>query len=227
MQQINLYTQEFRPRKDPLAFKNMLVVLSVIWFVGLAYSGYLIWDVLKDEQRMAGLEVDNASLQQEVDILEAKLEARARDVQLQSDNKILKARLRNTQHLLDIIDEGINDEEDRGVFGDILMSLARHRVEPVWLFQIEIYNFGQGIALRGVTEEPEMIPEYLKALGSDAVMTGRSFNIFQVEKPEGGPESLRIFRIDTQIPADAPEQGTSTSGSVSSRILDMAGGLSG
>ncbi|OZG70858.1 hypothetical protein BTA51_23765 [Hahella sp. CCB-MM4] len=209
MQQVNLYTQEFRPRKDPLAFKNMLMVLGVILVIGGIYSAYLFWDVHQQKQQAALLDQGNVQLQQEVDALQKRLEVRARDTQLQSENDVLKARLKNTQQLLDIIDEGVNDEDEQGVFGEILTALAKHRLEPMWLNRIAILQAGERLILSGQTQEPDVIPQYLKALGTEPVLSGRAFNVFQIEKPEGTRDDTRIFKVDTLT---SPEGSSQNSG---------------
>ncbi len=203
MQQVNLYTEEFRPKKDLLAFRNMLAVAAVLLVVCVLYSAYLAWDVRTHEQTLAVLNTANSSMQQEVDGLQAQLEARARDSRLQNENEVLKIRLHNTRLLLAAIEEGINDEGIRQRFGDILLALAKHRIEPVWLSQIQILESGERLSLVGHTREPDQVPVYLRSLGQEAALSGRSFNLFNIEQPEQTPE-LRTFKVDTQA-ADVPD----------------------
>jgi len=197
LQQVNLYTEEFRPKKDPLAFRKILGAAVGLLVLCALYSAYLIWSVIAQEQTLVRIDSANEDLQLEVDGMQARLDARAKDSRLQNDNEVLKIRLHNTQLLLATIKQGVNEEGVRQRFGDILVALAKHRIEPVWLSQVQISDGGERLSLIGHTREPDQVPVYLRAIGQESVLSGRSFNLFNIELPEQA-QDIRTFKVDTQ-----------------------------
>lgn len=202
VQQVNLYSDEFRPKKDPLSVTNMLVALAVLWLLGAGYAAWLYWDVHQSQAQLAHFTGQNRALQTQIESYQAQLAARAKDQYLETEQSRLRLSLSNTQGLLDAIAKGMNEEGNRIAFASIMVALAKHQLEPLWLEQIKILTGGERVVLTGSTTKPEAVPLYLEALGRETAFSGRAFNEFVLQLPEDGVEDLRHFTVDTQAETD-------------------------
>ena len=198
MQQVNLYTEDLRPKQDLLALPNMVAIVVAVLVLGTGYSLWQYWDLTQNRRLLAEWEEKNSILTQEVKSIEMQLAARRQDKRLELENDRLRLRLRNTQGLLDAIASGIDEKGNRIAFADVMYALAKHRIDPIWLQQIKILAGGERIVLSGETLQPEAVPVYLQALGQEAAFSGRAFNEFSLKLSEGTDKGVRQFVVDTK-----------------------------
>jgi len=218
VQQVNLYSAEFRPKKDLLALKNMLAILVAVWLIGAISVGWLQWVISQSNAQMADWEQQNEFLQQEVEALEVQLAARTKDPRLEVAAQKLKLQLNNTQSLLDAIARGMDEGVKREVFADVLLALAKHQLDPLWLQQIQIMTRGDRVVLAGTTLHAEAVPRYLQALGSEKAFSGRIFNEFRLQIDGDDNPRYRQFTVDTQAEADPDKPVEGAKNDSASRI---------
>ncbi len=211
MQQVNLYTEEFRPRKDPLAIANLIGIVALVLVLAAAYSGYQQWSLAKDRQQVTQAEQRNAVLQSQVEQIQQQLDARAKDKSLEVQHRKLKMQLQNTRGLLDAIASGVNAEGNKISFANILIALGKHRLESVWLEHIRVLRSGERVVLEGQTTAPDALPRYLAALGQESSFAGRAFNEFVVETDPENQSNSRRFQVDTQAQEPPDKQAGATS----------------
>ena len=114
--------------------------------------------------------------------------------------------------LAEAMDRGQDQQVDtslgkqRDLFANVLVALARHRVDPLWLRKISIQGGGDRVVMSGITLEPEAVPRYLQALGNDSVFKGRIFNAFVIESNSEEEPEHRQFTIDTHTESELPSE---------------------
>ncbi|WP_416398965.1 hypothetical protein [Allohahella sp. A8] len=223
MQQVNLYTEAFRPKRDWFSAASLAWFLGIFIALVLAYSAVLMWQDSVGDAELLALQPESTRLQLEVSQLTEQLEQRARDTGLQAKQQTLQQRLQNTNLLLGTIQGRLLNERADASFSAIMIALGKHTTGALWLEDIVIKDSGARLQLAGQTAEPQSLPQYLQALGKEAAFAGRAFNGFQLslEKPDAqaagqaldgrrgrdsaGSGAYRAFSVDTHTedPGDA------------------------
>jgi len=183
MQQINLYTDDFRPKRVVLSLEQILL-LPLITVVVLALLSY--WLHVNVEQTKSDIseqESKKTSLQVKLDKLEAKARLQRRDESLVAANKRLSETLGARQKMVGMLDTVVV-KDDEG-FSSILISLARQKVDGLWLKEIHIGASGKEMTLKGSTTKASAVPGYLQNLRQESSFIGRSFTLFELgQDPE-------------------------------------------
>ncbi|MDG9670183.1 hypothetical protein ONV78_20770 [Hahella sp. CR1] len=204
MQQVNLYVEEFRPRRDPLSIPVMIAAVVAVMVLCGCYTGYLVWRSADVTMSQLTAESRKQALGVEIDSMRKQLEARARDTRLQSDNDRLRLQMQNTEALLAALESGLKADGGAMSYSELMIALARHRQEPLWLQRIRIQQGGERLIFSGTTVQPDLLPAYLQALGDEPALRGRAFNMLTL-KPEQESASARLFEVDTYVETPEPE----------------------
>jgi len=178
MQQINLYTDDFRPKKVVLSLEQILL-LPLITIVVLALLTY--WLHLNLEQTKKDIseqESKKTSLQVRVDKLEARARLQIKDESLVAANNRLSETLGARQKMVGMLDTVVV-KDDEG-FSNILISLARQKITGLWIKEIHIGVSGKEMTLKGTTSNASAVPGYLQNLRKEASFVGRSFTLFEL-----------------------------------------------
>jgi len=180
MQQINLYTEAFRPQKVILPLEH-IVLLPVIFLILLA--GVTVWlnSNLNDmEKNLVHLQEKNKSMQSRVNNLEEKAQKQRQDDSLVAANKRLSETIKARQEMMAMLDTVVVKDDDG--FSSLLLSLARQKIEGLWLKEIHVSASGQDMRLEGTTLNANAVPTYLQELRAEPSFIGRTFTLFELEK---------------------------------------------
>ena len=182
-QQVNLLSDELKPRSDPLQFKQLLLAWAGFSFLLILMTG---WDG-------AGLWMLNAEQEQASERLgqlrrvNADLQATTRttpDAGLQEEVDELRARQAEQIQLLALL-AGYGTGETTG-FSSYLNDLADHRVNGLWLSRIVLEESGRRIRLKGLTTDPVNLPVFLQGLSAGESFRGHQFDDFGLQEVESG-----------------------------------------
>jgi hypothetical protein len=88
-------------------------------------------------------------------------------------------------------------------FSPHFIGLARQRLSGLWLTRVEVTGAGAEMALDGVTLSEELIPRYLKKLGTETVFAGTEFGHAQLQRTSAGGNQIR-FELRTRAGTGAP-----------------------
>lgn len=182
MQQINLYTQDLRPKHIILPLAHIVAVVAVVLFIQTLFTVYCQSEVAAVEARLPFKQTNVDRLQKQTVEMEAKLNAMRKDPSLLALNKRLTERLRARKQLTSILDT--LSVANQFPFSNLMVGLARHRVDSLWLTQIQFANGGQKVGLKGKTLQAESVPHYVQMLRSETLFLGRTFDLFQLTSDE-------------------------------------------
>ncbi|MCP5162522.1 MAG: hypothetical protein H6999_02315 [Hahellaceae bacterium] len=180
MQQINLYTDDLRPRRDPLPLPLMLglvvglcLVLGAITFWKQQQLQTLVAkSALKDSQK--------ATMEVQVTALAEKVGAMRRDESLVALNGRLRERVEIRTELLRTLGGVIAVNPYR--FSELMLGFARQKHAQIWLTQFGFGSGGRYLQFAGVALAPEAVPEYLQQLRSEVSFGGRDFQLFSLQE---------------------------------------------
>ncbi|HSR62366.1 MAG TPA: PilN domain-containing protein [Gammaproteobacteria bacterium] len=193
-QQINLYQPIFRKQKKIFSAYTMLQTCLFFIFVFAAITAYEMYHLKPMQEQLAKIDQDLAHL-------EAQLEKEKAKKQTDAKTRLLKneiARLTRELEEREKIKRALRDDEignSKG-FSPYLEALARQHVNGTWLTRIVINNGGAGLGLEGRTLSSDLVPVYIQRLSNEKVMTGASFNVMELQRPE--KETAQIaFRVSS------------------------------
>ncbi len=184
MQEVNLYTQELRPRKERLQ-AGMLVSLVLVLVVGLAVTSAVLRHGNGDlETRVAALESETQALKQSVARLSATVSARQPSPEIESALERVSATLVRRQKLLERVESLVLT--GGGHFSPQMAALARQIPDDVWLTGIRLDAQPALVTIEGRARSGALVPAYLENLGNEPVFTGQTFGAFRLTRPDEG-----------------------------------------
>ena len=181
MQRINLYQEQFRPRRDPTdaAHLGMWLLLAVLVLAGVTVL--IQWRADAAEQRLAEAEQARTRAAQRLETLRDRLdEVRARAEAPEHRLAALRAELRAKQRLLEYLASGPLARRDG--FSPYLRGLARHTVDGAWLERIVLANGGNRLRLDGHATGPQAVPALVAALGKAGAYQGHQFRTLRMQR---------------------------------------------
>ncbi|KZY74648.1 hypothetical protein A3742_14050 [Oleiphilus sp. HI0071] len=182
MQQVNLYTEEFRPRIVILPLMQMAVLYGVLLSILILIS---VWLSFEQADLDAQLENTRQSLSIQRDAktsLEAKVAMLRLDDALLRQNKRLKQQIQARKALLETLDS-VSVRDTQG-FSSYMVGLARQTNQQLWLTRINVAESGASMALEGVAVSGKQVPAYLERLKQEPVFVGRNFTTFDLKQDE-------------------------------------------
>jgi hypothetical protein len=196
MQQINLYTQDLRPKHIILPLAHIVVVVAVVLLIQIVFTVYYQSEVAAIEARLPSKQTNVDQLQRQTVEMEVKLSTMRKDPSLLALNKKLTERLVSRKQLISMLDS--LSVANQYPFSNLMVGLARHRVDALWLTQIQFANGGQKLGLKGKTLQAESVPHYVQMLRGETLFLGRAFDLFQLTSDEN-IEKLLHFTLSSSF----------------------------
>jgi Tfp pilus assembly protein PilN len=188
MQQVNLFTDAFKPPKVKLPLEQLILFPSLLLVV-LVLSSYFMNAHLESEQdKLSSLQAKNTVMAERLAVLNAKAEKQRQDDTLIASNKRLQQTLNAREAMLSTLDRVVLTESEG--FSATLIALARQREPGLWLTGIHLGGNSHQMVLQGVTTKAELVPGYLQKLRQESSLLGRKFSIFELNEHEAQPQWL-------------------------------------
>jgi hypothetical protein len=185
-QQINLYQPIFRKQRQIFSAVTMFQAIGVVAVALLAIYGYGLVQVRALEAAVVQLEGREIALTAQLTRIDPALSANRR-AELEADVRRLNATLVDQQRLIDVLrDQPLGRTEG---FSGYLAALARQRTPELWLTAFAINGGTGAIEISGRTLRPELVPEYMQQLGTEAALKGQQFDRFEIELDAEASES--------------------------------------
>lgn len=178
-QQINLYQPIFRQERKLFSLKTVSVALGIVaasllgmWALGAHNVGELA-------KAVAQLREQQAAQEQMAQAAGVMLDSQGSPSAVQAEVKALSAMIADRTNALALLRSGAAGEP-RG-FAPRLQALARQHVEGVWLDELFIGG-PNGLALRGRSVSPELVPKYLQLLTTEPELAGSRFDSVAIDR---------------------------------------------
>ena len=198
LQVINLYAQLEPPQAKPIATLTMLAVWVAVLVGYCCYAAYLAFAENQLAQELAAQSRLNKQLQFEIN------ERRQADDLIdltQFENTLASVRHRQQRHQM-LIDYLENTEIDtEGRFSEAMAALARQHIPGLALERFSMVSQGNALSLSGALGDPEVLPKYVRRLGSEGVFSDLSFSKVLMKTEN---ESLS-FEMSTQATRERQE----------------------
>ncbi len=182
-QQVNLLTEELKPRIQPLNFTQLMAAWAALVGLLLLVSGgdgASLWQLASQHEETT---TQWRTLRDANSRLKASVSEQADPaLRLEVDN--MRERRDEQRRLMDLL-FGYESKQSDG-FSLYLNDLARYRVNGIWLRQITLNEGGARIHLNGRTTNPEDLPLFLKQLSLGESFRGHRFQNFELRENDEG-----------------------------------------
>ena len=184
IQQVNLYTDELKPRREPLQAGTLLAAVAAVLVLILVMAVFVRVEAADQEERLESLNDRIEQMEQGVGRLTAEVEAQQVDPDMVRAVDQISQDIAQRQRLLAQVSRLVSP--DRRGFSSYLTALARQAPEQVWLTGFMVDLSGNRIRISGRTLAGDQVPVYLEQLGQEAVFSGRRFERLNLQRDESG-----------------------------------------
>lgn len=199
MQQINLYQDSIRTRREQLGLDQVLVAASVLLVVLLLVSGVQWWWLKHNEASLS-------DLQQQQQQLTRKINQLSQTLANSSNGSALKAEITEKETMLKARDDivralGGKQFGNTQGFAAQFTGLAKEHVPGLWLTALYIHAGGAKLDLKGKTYKPELVPRYLQRLAKEPSFRGIEFQTFLMQREKTSEQvefDLRSTSVEKQ-----------------------------
>jgi hypothetical protein len=204
-QQINLY-QETAPPWRPFGSATLALAVAAVGGCLAVIWGYGTWQVDHLQRAVGALQHQQQAQQAMLSAL-GSLPGVGGTADVQSRIQKLNAELAAGQHALAVL-QGATVGSTSG-FSAELAALARHPMPGLWLRQITVSEVTGSMSLGGEVTDPDKVPRYLHALGTERALAGMRFDHLAIQRPQTRT-AVFSFHADGTTGAAAPVQLANT-----------------
>ncbi|HUA25740.1 MAG TPA: hypothetical protein VMA54_16555 [Steroidobacteraceae bacterium] len=201
-QQINLY-QETAPPWRPFGSATLALAVAAVSGCLAVIWGYGTWQVDHLQRAVSALQHQQQAQQTMLSALGSFPGGDGGATDLQSRIRELNAELVAGQHALAVL-QGATVGSTSG-FSAELAALARHPMPGLWLQQITVSEVTGSMSLDGEVTDPDKVPRYLHALGSERTLAGMRFDHLAIQRPQTRA-AVFSFHADGSAGAATPVQ---------------------
>lgn len=171
-QQINLYNPLFLKQEKHFSARTMAQALGVIVLGLVALYVYARLESAKTERFAQHQREQLTSQQDQLVKLGTQLATLGASKALEAEVVKAEAEVKTRQATLDALNAGELGNTDG--FSDFFAAFGRRAMAGVWLTGFNIGDAGNELVVRGRALQADLVPAYLRALNSEAMMRGRS-----------------------------------------------------
>lgn len=193
MQQINLYTAEFRPRRQYLSLPNVALAAGAMLLVGALVYAAQSWHGGRLRSELAASQAEVATARSELEVAQVKLAAHVPSTELAAQLKKRSEEVAAKDELLAALKN--TPQLTRKGYSPVLASLTRHPLDGLWLTRVDIV--GDEVNLSGLTRKAELVPDYVDTLVKDADFGAQSYEVLAMQATDDG-----LLKFDLRDHAD-------------------------
>ncbi|MFT3928980.1 MAG: hypothetical protein QM709_01680 [Spongiibacteraceae bacterium] len=181
-QQINLYTEEFHPRREWLSLQRGVQLCGGTLAAGLLITAALAWHNRALNHDASELQAQLQTEQNALNTAQTELAARVPSPELTQQLQRRQAEEAAKTELLAALKTGILSGS--AGYAPILTSLGQNTIDGLWLNQIEIVS--GDVNLAGNARKPDLIPIYIDKIVSATDFGPRGYESLAVKANENG-----------------------------------------
>lgn len=195
-QQINLYQSAIRPEKQLFSGRALLQTAPLAVVALLLTYGIGAYRVNTLGEEMELLHQQDSSATQRAERLVAVIAELNGGEDLSRQLEKQMRAMNELETLLDLLRElGLGDTTG---FSRYLKSLARQRLDGLWLTRIALSGSGAQTVLEGKALDAELVPLYLQHLSAEPPFVGKGFTRFTIERPEDLAPGVVTFSMHSE-----------------------------
>lgn len=189
---INLYSDRLKPKADYFTLQNILISWGVGLFIAALIVGFYQWKLINLEERTQLLASQESRHQQELAVLNKKLEGHKPSAAKLAAIKRLKEDIESKRASLKVIDNF--DEGMQIGYSGVMSNLTQLGKGNISL--TKIFISGEDVNFTGYARTPDVIPNWVQSFESELHLVGRTFDQLEIKTDEKG---LVSFILNTKV----------------------------
>lgn len=177
-QQINLYEDRLRPRRELATGRNLGALTLIVLLLMAGLSLWMQFDARLKAAAAATIQQQLTVAQQKLGDLNKAMAERKVSPALLNETEAAKSVLAQRQEIMALLESGRLGNTDG--FSSLMIGFARQATPDLWLTGFTISMGGEEIEIRGRVLDPARLPAYVHSLSSEAVFQGRRFAALEV-----------------------------------------------
>lgn len=186
-QQINLFQPVFRRETKVFSARTLAQILALALVLMVGGVALLQLQLTRHSDTRTLLDNQYRALDSQLQVLESQADA-GELAALETRTRDLEDRIADSAIELTEI-QGLMLERSQG-FAPVLEALARHPLSGLWLTGLHLQD--NEIELRGITLDPELVPQYLALLAEDTALSKWTLAVVQIERDSEVAGRLRF-----------------------------------
>ena len=206
-QQINLFNPVFLKQRKMFSLLTMLQALGLIVAGSLLFYGYALYQMKQLSAQSIESDKRYAAEQIRLDRFKAGFSPEQENKLLQDEVQRLEKRVAEQLKLVDTMKSSAIGNTTG--YSEYMRAFARQALPGLWLTGFRIIGDGAQIGLSGGVLNPELLPAYVRRLGVERVMQGKTFADLQMQQPkveDAGKEKMMPRYVQFQLHS-MPEGG--------------------
>lgn len=189
-QQINLYQDRFRKKRQFLSAPQTLLLLVLVL---LGMSGYSFkLQLEQDDAASAGLAIkqQKKTVAEELRLANAELNKLLENSDFDTQISEVSREIRARRRVIDFVTD--NHFGSNQGFSRYLVSLSNLHMENIWLNEIKVS--GNYMRIQGSSLNEELVPGYFDQFSEESVFAGNRFDVFRVQRDDN-----TSWKVDFEI----------------------------
>ena len=184
-QQINLFNPIFMKQRKYFSLPTMLQALALIVLGSLIFYAYAWYQVGQLDKQYAENTRRFESEQARLASLVAEFSPQQSNQLLQNEVRQLEKTLADQTQLVDTLKSGVIG--NTAGYSQYMSAFARQVVPGLWLTGFKVTGDGAQISLNGAVTDGKLLPDYIRRLGKEPSMRGKSFSTLQMQQVKSVP----------------------------------------
>lgn len=184
-QQINLFNPIFLKQRKYFSLLTMVQALGLIVLGSLVFYGYALYQVnqlkQQSEESTKRFNAEQARLARYAAEYSPQLARQA----LQAEVDRLEGDLVEQTRMVETLKSGSIGNTTG--YSQYMGAFSRQLVHGLWLTGFKVTGDAAQISLSGGVLEPELLPIYIRRLGREQAMRGKTFSTLQMQQPKLDP----------------------------------------
>ncbi len=189
---VNLYPDYLKPKKDPLAFKNVVASWGIAAALILFSYGYVTWQSSGIEDEIATAKSKSKSMKSELAQYQAQLSKHQPDANKLAAKARLEREINAQRNSLKAV--GRFDNSQRVGYSGVMHSLAKLGNKEISLSEIHISN--NTLNLKGLAKSPSSVPSWVNQFKNEINLVGRTFDNVTIGRNEKGIVTFELKALE-------------------------------
>jgi hypothetical protein len=187
-QQINLFNPVFLNQRKLFSVVTMLQGLGLILAGAALFYAYALYQLNAANKQSEATSKRIDAEQVKLSNFLAGYSSEEANKSLENELKQATARAEVLQKQIEILKAGGNTAG----YSEYMRAFARRSIHGLWLTEFYITGDPAQITIKGNVLSPELLPEYIRALGTEPVMHNISFSSLQMQRGDNGQRYVRF-----------------------------------
>jgi hypothetical protein len=181
-QQINLFNPVFLTQKKYFSVLTMLQALGMIVLGSVLFYGYALYQVAQMSKQTEEMGKRYATEQARLVNFTNEFSPQRSTQMLEEELKQLESQLAVQEIQLNLLKTGALGNTEG--YSEYMRAFARQAVHGLWLTAFDIAGDGAEMSLSGAALNPQLVPVYIRRLGKEKIMRGKTFATLQMQRPK-------------------------------------------